>query len=61
MGSAASHASQRAPRRVCPAGARAWQHWHCPMRSLGPRRDRLRALRGSVSYTHLTLPTICSV
>eukprot|EP00969_Alexandrium_andersonii_P031544 1377649-Alexandrium_andersonii.AAC.1 len=42
------------------SAARNLQNFGAPPQCRSGRR-RLRAKRGAVSYTHLTLPTICSV
>eukprot|EP00969_Alexandrium_andersonii_P274549 12134536-Alexandrium_andersonii.AAC.1 len=44
----------------------AWAEWGCPCTPTTRRPGRLEAApmcrsTGAVSYTHLTLPTICSV
>ena len=40
---------------------KAWKRWGALMKMLRAIHREIEPLRKAVSYTHLTLPTICSV
>eukprot|EP00969_Alexandrium_andersonii_P027087 1181173-Alexandrium_andersonii.AAC.1 len=48
-------------KNTCYVYSGAWGHFRCAGGGVGAKQECVHARGAPVSYTHLTLPTICSV